>query len=81
VKVNLEVIQEKLESELGMPVKVLDESYKHLTHQNFQNRKAYLKIIIPIKVSNRLQFHRKVMKIATEHCNQSIHAIEIHIQS
>ena len=61
-------------------ITVSDDSARHHSHQQYQQQKAYL--IIRIKTlkheMGRLDFHRKIMKLAQSACPIPIHAINIY---
>ncbi|MDC3180718.1 BolA family transcriptional regulator [Gammaproteobacteria bacterium] len=61
-------------------IEIIDESYLHRHHQQYQKGKAHLKLVLtPIAPFNRLSLHRKIMKIAFSH--MPLHAVAIKIQS
>lgn len=77
MKLNIQEIQSYLATMLQTHVEVFDDSYLHYTHSSYQVQKAYIRILLPKQNKDRINFQRKVMKLAAQICNQPIHSIEI----
>jgi stress-induced morphogen len=61
-------------------LKVTDESHLHANHQQFQAKKAYLRMIVtPHQKVNRLALHRKILQLAFDF--MPIHALSIQINT
>jgi stress-induced morphogen len=76
---NLLAIETYLQAQFQLEnVRIQDDSHLHQTHKQFQAKKAYLTVWIPlIKDIPKLKLHRMIMKMVEEVCNQPIHAISI----
>lgn len=77
MKLNTQEIQIYLSTMLQLHIEVFDDSYLHYTHQSYQAKKAYIRILLPSQRNNRVEFQRKVMKLVAQISNQPIHSIEI----
>ena len=79
----IKLIEEKIKNTLKVSkVEVIDNTSKHKGHKFFQKDKLHLKIIIEskyLKSLNKIQAHKKVMKILEKELKNKIHALEIKI--
>ncbi len=61
-------------------LEMIDESHLHVNHQQYQAKKAYLRIIVtPKNKVNRLLLHRKILQLAFDF--MPIHALSIQINT
>jgi len=79
----IQLIKKKIEDTLKVSkVEVIDNSSKHHGHKFFQKDKLHLKIIIEseyLRSLNKVQAHKKVMKVLDQELKDKIHALELKI--
>ena len=72
IKKNFEIID----------LKIIDNSGKHKGHKFFDEKRAHLKLIIKspyLKSLNRVESHKKIMKVLKSEIKNSIHGLQIEI--
>ena len=79
----IQTIEKKIKNTLKVStVEIIDNSSKHKGHKFFQQGKLHLKIIIEseyLKSLNKIEAHKKVMKVLDEELKDKIHALELKI--
>ena len=81
----LDSIKKKITNEIEIEkINVIDETFKHLKHKNFDPQKKHIKLEIYSKqlsnLNNRLSAHKKIMSILKEDLNKTIHSLQILIK-
>ena len=79
----LEEIKIKLKKNIRIEkIDIVDNSHLHAKHKFFDKNKKHLKIIIKsnfLKDLNKIEGHKKIMKILKDDLREKIHALEIKI--
>jgi|TARA_B100001540_G_C15813617_1_gene645900 BolA protein len=79
----IKIIEKKIKSNIdAKSIEVIDNSHKHRGHKNYQENKLHLKIVINsdhLKSLDRIQAHKKIMKILKNEIKEKIHALELKI--
>mgnify|MGYP001275121449 CR=1 FL=1 len=79
----IKVIKKKIRNSIELSkIEIIDNSSLHRRHKSFNKDKFHLKIIIDskyLKSLNKIQAHKKVMKILEKEMKNKIHALEIKI--
>tara|TARA_B100001741_G_C16176191_1_gene424633 strand:+ start:253 stop:507 length:255 start_codon:yes stop_codon:yes gene_type:complete len=79
----IHLIEKKIKNTLkASKVEVIDNTSKHKGHKFFQKDKLHLKIIIEskyLKSLNKVEAHKKVMKVLEKELKDNIHALELKI--
>tara|TARA_B100001029_G_scaffold166621_1_gene159183 strand:- start:315 stop:596 length:282 start_codon:yes stop_codon:yes gene_type:complete len=79
----IKVVEKKIRDSIELKkIQIIDNSFKHRGHKSFSKDKFHLKIIIDskyLKSLNKIQAHKKVMKILEKELKNKIHALEIKI--
>tara|TARA_B100000945_G_C20160833_1_gene493094 strand:+ start:259 stop:513 length:255 start_codon:yes stop_codon:yes gene_type:complete len=64
-------------------IEILDNTYKHKNHISFKKNMFHITLIIEseeLKKLNRIEAHKKIMKILSSDIKKHIHALEIKIK-
>ena len=79
----IKVVEKKIRDNLEVnKIEIINNSSKHQGHKSFTKGKFHLKIIIDskyLKSLNKIQAHKKVMKILEKELKNKIHALELKI--
>ncbi len=79
----IKVVEKKIRDSIELnKIEIIDNSLKHQGHKSFNKDKFHLKIIIDskyLKSLNKIQAHKKVMKILEKELKNKIHALELKI--
>ncbi len=66
-------------------IEVIDNSFKHIGHNNFDgNQESHFKIILNIgseKIQNKLKVHRKINILLKNEFLNGLHALQIQIKN
>ena len=80
----IENLKEKIKKNTKVSkIEILDNTQKHKNHKNFQQNKFHLTLIIhseELRILNKVQAHKKIMKILSSELKNEIHALEIKIK-
>ena len=64
-------------------IEILDNTSKHKNHKTFVENKLHITLIIEsdeLKLLNKVDSHKKIMKILSNELKDQIHALEIKIK-
>ena len=79
----IKVVEKKIRDNVEVnKIEIINNSSKHQRHKSFTKGKFHLKIIIDskyLKSLNKIQAHKKVMKILEKELKNKIHALELKI--
>ena len=79
----IKFIEKKIRDSIDISkIEIIDNSSKHERHKSFVKGKLHLKIIIDskyLKSLDKVQAHKKVMKILEKELDDKIHALELKI--
>ena len=81
---HLDKIKEKIINKLNPDkISIVDNSYLHIRHKSFNDKKFYLKFIIKsekLKKMNKIDSHKLIYSILKNEMKDKIHALEIEIE-
>tara|TARA_B100000029_G_scaffold90966_1_gene80865 strand:- start:726 stop:980 length:255 start_codon:yes stop_codon:yes gene_type:complete len=80
----IENLENKIRKNIQLnKIEILDNTDKHKKHKSFKKNKFHITLIIEseeLRLLNRIQAHKKVMKILSPELRTQIHALEIKIK-
>ena len=80
----IENLENKIRKNIRLnKIEILDNTDKHKKHKSFKKNKFHITLIIEseeLRLLNRIQAHKKVMKILSPELRTQIHALEIKIK-
>ena len=80
----IENLESKIRKNIRLDkIEILDNTDKHKKHKSFKKNKFHITLIIEseeLRLLNRIQAHKKVMKILSPELRTQIHALEIKIK-
>ena len=80
----IENLEEKIRKNIQLSkIEVLDNTVKHKKHKTFQKNKFHITLIIEseeLRLLNKIEAHKKIMKVLSDDLKTRIHALEIKIK-
>ncbi len=80
----IESLKEKIKKNTKVSkIEIFDNTHKHKNHKSFQQNKLHLTLILyseELRLLNKVQAHKKIMKILSSELKNQIHALEIKIK-
>tara|TARA_B100001029_G_scaffold134066_1_gene112966 strand:+ start:621 stop:875 length:255 start_codon:yes stop_codon:yes gene_type:complete len=76
-------LEQKLRENIQLSkIEILDNTHKHVKHKSFQKNKYHITLIIEsgeLRHLNKIEAHKRVIKVISEELKTKIHAVEIKI--
>ena len=80
----IENLEDKIRKNIQLSkIEILDNTRKHKKHKTFQKDKFHITLIIDseeLRLLNKVEAHKKIMKILSNELRTQIHALEIKIK-
>tara|TARA_B100001123_G_C14679061_1_gene776640 strand:- start:164 stop:418 length:255 start_codon:yes stop_codon:yes gene_type:complete len=80
----IENLEDKIRKNIQLSkIEILDNTHKHKKHKTFQKDKFHITLIIDseeLRLLNKVEAHKKIMKILSNELRTQIHALEIKIK-
>ena len=80
----IENLEDKIRKNIQLSkIEILDNTNKHKKHKTFQKNKFHITLIIEseeLRLLNKIEAHKKIMKILSNELKNQIHALEIKIK-
>tara|TARA_B100002052_G_C15671702_1_gene502013 strand:+ start:41 stop:295 length:255 start_codon:yes stop_codon:yes gene_type:complete len=77
-------LEDKIKKNIQLSkIEILDNTYKHVNHKSFKKNMLHLTIIITseeLKLLDKIEAHKKIMKVLSDDLKTRIHALEIKIK-
>ena len=80
----IENLEQKIRENIQVSeIEILDNTHKHKKHKTFQKNKFHITLTIDskeLRLLNKVEAHKKIMKILSNELKTKIHALEIKIK-
>jgi len=80
----IENLEDKIRKNIQLSkIEILDNTHKHEKHKTFKKNKFHITLIIDseeLRILNKVEAHKKIMKILSHELKTQIHALEIKIK-